>query len=93
MTRYEKKIFNIINTSHSHMTIDEIYNTLKQEEPQVVLATVYNNVNKLVQSGKVAKLSIESQIDRYDKTLNLNFLIFSHSKRFLPPKQQIIQIL
>ncbi len=23
----------------------------------------------------------------------LNFLIFSHSKRFLPPKQQIIQIL
>ena len=77
MTRYEKKIFNIINTSHSHMTIDEIYNTLKQEEPQVVLATVYNNVNKLVQSGKVAKLSIEGQIDRYDKTLKHDHLICS----------------
>ena len=77
MTRYEKKIFNIINTSHSHMTIDEIYNTLKKEEPKVVLATVYNNVNKLVQSGKVAKLSIEGQIDRYDKTLKHDHLICS----------------
>lgn len=59
MTRYEKKIFNIINTSHSHMTIDEIYNTLKQEEPQVVLATVYNNVNKLVQSEKLQSLVLK----------------------------------
>ena len=40
MTRYEEKILNIINTSYSHMTIDDIYNTLKQEEPNVVLATV-----------------------------------------------------
>jgi len=77
MTRYEEKILNIINASHSHMTIDEIYNTLKQEEPNVVLATVYNNVNKLVQTGKVAKLSIEGQIDRYDNTSKHDHLICS----------------
>lgn len=77
MTKYEAKILKIINTSHSHMTIDEIYNTLKEEEPKVVLATVYNNVNKLVLAGKVAKLSIEGQIDRYDRIVKHDHLICS----------------
>ena len=58
MTKYEEKIFNIINASSSHMTIDEIFGELRKEEPNVVLATVYNNVNRLVQEGRVAKLSI-----------------------------------
>ena len=77
MKKYEEKILNIINTSHSHMTIYDIYNNLREEEPKVVLATVYNNINRLVQTGRVAKLSIEGQIDRYDKTVKHDHLICS----------------
>ncbi len=77
MTKYEAKILDIINTSQKHMTIDEIYNTLKQDEPKVVLATVYNNVNKLVSNRQVIKLSIEGQIDRYDKVTKHDHLICS----------------
>jgi len=77
MTRYEAKILNIINTSNSHMTIEEIYNTLKSEEPKVVLATVYNNVNKLVKNGEVIKLCLRGQVDRYDKTVKHDHLICS----------------
>ena len=35
----------------------------------------------------------EKQQADHKREYILNFLIFSHSKRFLPPKQQIIQIL
>ena len=75
MTRYEKKIFNIINTSHSHMTIDEIYNTLKKEEPKVVLATVYNNLSSLYEQGLISKVSIEGFPDRYDKIKRHDHLV------------------
>lgn len=77
MTKYEEKIYNIINASTDHMTTDEIYKALKEIEPKVVLATVYNNVNKLVKEGKVIKLSIEGQVDRYDKLLKHDHLICS----------------
>ena len=81
MTKYEEKILNIINASSSHMTIDEIFGELRKEEPNVVLATVYNNVNRLVQEGRVAKLSIEGQIDRYDKLDKHDHLICSRCGR------------
>ena len=41
MTKYEEKIYNIINTSTEHLTVEQIYAELKKEYPKVVLATVY----------------------------------------------------
>ncbi|MDD6088350.1 MAG: transcriptional repressor [Desulfovibrionaceae bacterium] len=77
MTKYETKIFNLVKTSHGHMTVEEIYNLLKQDEPKVVLATVYNNIRKLVQNGKIKKLSIEGELDRYDRSERHDHLICS----------------
>ena len=47
MTKYEKKIYDIVNTSREHMTAEQIFDTLKQTYPGVSRATVYNNLNKL----------------------------------------------
>ena len=47
MTKYEKRIYEIVNQSSSHMTVEQIYHILKADFPSVVLATVYNNLNKL----------------------------------------------
>ena len=47
MTKYEKRIYEIVNQSSSHMTVEQIYQILKSDFPSVVLATVYNNLNKL----------------------------------------------
>ena len=77
MTKNAKYILEIINASDEHLTAEQIFLCLKEKNAKAVLATVYNNVNKLVQSGKVAKLSIEGQIDRYDKTLKHDHLICS----------------
>lgn len=75
MTKYEEKILAIINASTNHMTSEEIFFTLKEQEPGVVLATVYNNLRKLSDNGDVIKLSIPNQPDRYDKVIRHDHLV------------------
>lgn len=47
MTKYAKKILEIVENSHSHMTAEQVFDALRQTYPKVVLATVYNNLNRL----------------------------------------------
>ena len=66
MTKYEKSIYDIVATSHEHLTVDQIYDRLRERYPQVVPATIYNNLNKLWKAGLIRKVSIEGMPDRYD---------------------------
>ena len=66
MTKYEKAVYDIVAASHEHLTVNQIYERLKDRYPKVVPATVYNNVNKLWESGLIRKVSIEGMPDRYD---------------------------
>ena len=66
MTRYEKAIYDIVTRSHEHLTANQVYERLRAIYPQVVPATVYNNLNKLWESGFIRKVSIEGMPDRYD---------------------------
>ena len=49
MTKYEKEIFAIISTSREHLTVEQVFNKLREIHPKVVLATVYNNLNKFLE--------------------------------------------
>lgn len=75
MTKYEQAIFELIESSRSHLTAEQIYATLKQRYPTIVLATVYNNLKKLSQSGMVHKVTVEGQPDRYDRRIRHDHLI------------------
>ncbi len=55
MTKYEKAIYDIVATSHEHLTVSQVYERLKEICPKVVPATVYNNLNKLWDSGLIRK--------------------------------------
>lgn len=66
LTKYGKKILEIVSSSRSHMTAEEIFDVLRQTYPTVVLATVYNNLNRLWQEDLVRKVSVEGMPDRYD---------------------------
>ncbi len=68
MTNYATEILDIINASCDHLTAEQIYLRLKATSPKVVLATVYNNLNKLYEGGMIRRVSIEGYPDRYDKT-------------------------
>ncbi|MDD6200023.1 MAG: transcriptional repressor, partial [Firmicutes bacterium] len=75
MTKYEKAVFDLVRTSHVHLTAQQIYERLRITCPRVVLATVYNNLNKLCQSGLIRRISAEGMPDRYDTTQKHDHLI------------------
>ncbi len=67
MTKYEKRIYDIVNASREHMTADQVYGELKKIYPAVSRATVYNNLNKLCDIGMIRRVSLEDSPDRYDR--------------------------
>lgn len=75
MTKYEKAIYDIVTTSHEHLTVTQVYDRLKDRWPNVVPATVYNNLNKLWESGFIRKVSIEGVPDRYDSAQKHDHLV------------------
>ena len=54
MTKYEKQIYEIVNSSQSHLTAEQVFSELKKVYPAVSQATVYNNLNKLYGNGSLA---------------------------------------
>lgn len=75
MTKYEVEIYNIITESAEHLTVEQIYTELRKEYPKVVMATVYNNVNKLWNAGLIRKISVGNMPDRYDRIVKHDHLI------------------
>ena len=75
MTKYEKAIYDIVATSHEHLTAGQIYERLKDDYPKVAPATVYNNLNKLWESGFIRKVSMEGMPDRYDSAQKHDHLV------------------
>lgn len=75
MTQYAKKILEIVETCGKHMTAEQIFSELQKVYPTVVLATVYNNLNRLWEEGKVRKVSVEGMPDRYDRTQRHDHLV------------------
>ena len=75
MTKYEKDIFAIINTSRDHLTVEQIFQKLRKIHPQVVLATVYNNLNRLLEEELIRKVSVEGMPDRYDRMKKHDHLV------------------
>lgn len=75
MTKYEKAIYDIIQSAHDHLTVNQIYEKLRETYPRVVLATVYNNVNKMWEAGLIHKVSVEGIPDRYDRVQRHDHLV------------------
>lgn len=83
MTKYAKKICEIVSASRDHMTAEQVFETLKQTYPKVVLATVYNNLNKLWMAGLIRKVSVEGMPDRYDRMERHDHLVCSKCGKLL----------
>ncbi len=75
MTKYEKEVYSIITDSTDHLTVEQIFTKLQKKYPKVVLATVYNNVNRLWKAGLIHKVSVENMPDRYDRVVKHDHLV------------------
>ena len=75
MTKYAKTILEIVESSTSHMTAERIFEELRKTYPTVVLATVYNNLNRLWEENRIRKISVERMPDRYDRMQRHDHLV------------------
>lgn len=75
MTKYAEKILEIVASSCGHMTAEQIFEVLRQTYPSVVLATVYNNLNRLWEQNKIRKVSVSGMPDRYDRIQRHDHLV------------------
>ena len=83
MTKQRKLIVSIIQQSDKHLSAEEIYVQAKQQMPMIVLATVYNNLNKLWEAGLIRKVSIEGIPDRYDSAHKHDHLVCRHCGKIM----------
>lgn len=56
----------IMENNKTHPTAEMVYSLLHEEHPNISLATVYRNLNKLASMGSIAKITIPNASDRFD---------------------------
>ena len=66
-TKQKELILNILNKHRTHPTIQEIHQLAKDTYPNIGQATIYRNINKLVEENKVLRLpTIKDEGYHYD---------------------------
>ena len=68
-------ILSIINETHEHLTAEQIFLKAKEINPKIVLATIYNNLNKMVDKGLIRRVTFQGMTAVYDKTVRHDHLI------------------
>ena len=66
MTRQRRVILDEIVRSKDHPTANEIYLKVRKKLPSISLATVYRNLDCLVEAGRVSKLATDQKEWRFD---------------------------
>ena len=61
MTVQKMKIMEYLKSVHTHPSAEKVYKEVRKELPTITLATVYRNLNKLAEEGKVLKIKVGSK--------------------------------
>lgn len=65
-TRQKEIIFETLCELRTHPTVLELYDLVRKKDPSIGQATVYRNVSKFVEEGKVRRVLTKDGIDHYD---------------------------
>lgn len=69
-TKQREQIFSVLLDKRDHPTADEIYARARSEMPTISLATVYNCLETLTESGLIRTVNFEREPTRYCPNLN-----------------------
>ena len=53
---------------HVHMSIEELYKAIKKKFPSISLATVYKNINAMMDQGFIQEVKVPGQKSKYELT-------------------------
>lgn len=65
-SKQRELIYTQVKNYPTHPTAEEVYRTLKTENPNLSLGTVYRNLNQLSEAGMLLKIPIADGSDRFD---------------------------
>lgn len=68
MSKYSEQILAIIMRKGEHPTAEQIFLEMKAGNPKIAQGTVYNNLNALVNEGRIIRISESGMPDRFDNT-------------------------
>ena len=61
-------VYQVVSSSCDHPNVDTILARCKEHMPSINMATVYRNLNSLVDEGLVRRITLAGTPDRFDKT-------------------------
>ncbi len=68
MVQKRAAVLQVLRDSEGHLQADEIFKRVKVYYPNMVLATVYNNLHALTEDGYIGHIKTATGADFYDKT-------------------------
>jgi Fur family ferric uptake transcriptional regulator len=68
-TRQLAAVYQALQGDHSHPGADEIYRRVRKTLPRISLGTVYRNLQRLVEEGKIRLFLLGERVARYDSML------------------------
>lgn len=75
-SRQRKRILETLQKNVVHPSADFIYETLKKEDSNIGLATVYRNLNVLSRNGVIKKIRGLEDSDHYDHNTSIHYHFF-----------------
>lgn len=65
-TRQLAAVYDVLAASHDHPTADQIFRRVRRLLPRVSLGTVYRNLDKLREQGRLRVVRLEGGLAHYD---------------------------
>lgn len=65
-TIQKKLVLDAVRKLHCHPSAEQVYDCVSAEHPTISKATVYRNLNSLVEDGLLQKIAMPCEADRFD---------------------------
>lgn len=65
-SRQREAIKEFLRTRKDHPTADIVYRSVRQQNPNISLGTVYRNLTLLADAGDIRRLNMGDGVDRFD---------------------------
>ena len=65
-SKQREALLRILRGVTTHPTADRLYEEIRKEFPKISLATVYRNLNQLVENGEIIRLECNGEAEHYD---------------------------
>ncbi len=69
-SRQKEAIYTYLMGTKEHPTAEMVYDNVKQQIPNISVATVYRNLSVLEEEGRIRRLSTSDNKDRYDADIS-----------------------